>query len=307
MLARGTAAHPAERAWLEACRPAYRALLAEDPVTEALAAAAIRPRWTSALVTAPPLWPAEETFTARVPQILQLTREEALEDLAVGLGRAAPRILHRDDLPERACGLLQWTWTHAVEPHWPRRRRILETDIVARTARLALGGWATAISGMRPGMRWLGGGRLQINSNANPPRELSGADLFFVPVTMSGGWVNWTMPALGKTPACDPGGLPRRFAVMYPCAGALTRTGSDLPATSALNALLGPARAEILVRLDTPKSTTHLVALTGQSLGAVGRHLTILRDSGLLRRSRAGRSVLYYRTPLGDDLVGARQ
>lgn len=53
--------------------------------------------------------------------------------------------------------------------------------------------------------------------------------------------------------------------------------------------------------------SVHLVVLTGQSLGAVGRHLTILRDSGLLRRSRAGRSVLYYRTSLGDDLVGARQ
>jgi DNA-binding transcriptional ArsR family regulator len=52
-------------------------------------------------------------------------------------------------------------------------------------------------------------------------------------------------------------------------------------------------------------STTQLVALTGQSLGSVGRHLRILLDSRLIRRGRAGRSVLYSRTPAGDVIVGS--
>jgi DNA-binding transcriptional ArsR family regulator len=55
--------------------------------------------------------------------------------------------------------------------------------------------------------------------------------------------------------------------------------------------------------LATPKSTTQLVALTGQRLGSVGRHLQILRDAGLLERRRVGRSVLYRRSPAGDLLV----
>ncbi|MEV4461098.1 winged helix-turn-helix domain-containing protein [Microbispora sp. NPDC049633] len=71
----------------------------------------------------------------------------------------------------------------------------------------------------------------------------------------------------------------------------------------ALGRLLGPARARVLVLLAAPKSTTHLVALTHQGLGSVGRHLKVLLDAGLVRRRRAGRSVLYYRTPLGDALA----
>ncbi|MFL6051894.1 MAG: ArsR family transcriptional regulator [Actinoallomurus sp.] len=75
------------------------------------------------------------------------------------------------------------------------------------------------------------------------------------------------------------------------------------PVPDALGALLGPARARVLVLLDTPKSTTQLVALTGQGLGSVGRHLKILLAARLIRRRRAGRSVLYDRTPAGEVLV----
>ena len=54
-----------------------------------------------------------------------------------------------------------------------------------------------------------------------------------------------------------------------------------------------------------PKSTTQLVALTGQTLGSVGGHLRVLLDAGLVRRRRSGRSVLYYRTDLGEILARA--
>jgi DNA-binding transcriptional ArsR family regulator len=72
-------------------------------------------------------------------------------------------------------------------------------------------------------------------------------------------------------------------------------------------ALLGPARAGVLVLLETPKSTTQLVALTGQGLGSVGRHLKVLLDTRLVQRRRAGRSVLYYRTAAGDTLLEAQR
>jgi DNA-binding transcriptional ArsR family regulator len=93
--------------------------------------------------------------------------------------------------------------------------------------------------------------------------------------------------------------------VVYPCSGVLAEADhAAIPET--LAALLGPARAGILVRLDTPKSTTQLVALTGQGLGSVGRHLKILLDANLVGRRRAGRSVLYHRTAVGQDLVEAQ-
>ncbi|MPY54633.1 ArsR family transcriptional regulator, partial [Streptomyces acidicola] len=155
------------------------------------------------------------------------------------------------------------------------------------------GGWAAVLDALRPGMRWLGGDRLQVNLHANPPREISGAELLFVPVTpQRHGWVSW-----------DQG---ERYAVVYPCAGVLT----DGPVTSVptgLGTLLGDARARILVLLDSPMSTTQLVALTGQGLGSVGRHLRVLLDARLVRRRRAGRSVLYYRSAAGEVLVTAQR
>jgi len=93
---------------------------------------------------------------------------------------------------------------------------------------------------------------------------------------------------------------------MYPCAGVLAQAVRP-PVPEALGALLGPARAGVLVLLESPKSTTQLVALTGQGLGSVGRHLKVLLDARLVQRRRAGRSVLYYRTAAGETLLEAQQ
>jgi DNA-binding transcriptional ArsR family regulator len=117
--------------------------------------------------------------------------------------------------------------------------------------------------------------------------------LFFVPVTQRTGWVSWDDDA-------------ERYAVVYPCSGALADTGRSWVPDS-LGRLLGPARATVLVLLADPKSTTQLVALTGQGLGSVGRHLKVLLDSGLAGRRRTGRSVLYFRTDMGDVLVEAQR
>ncbi|MBO0808632.1 MAG: winged helix-turn-helix transcriptional regulator, partial [Actinobacteria bacterium] len=189
---------------------------------------------------------------------------------------------------------LEWVWTETVLPDWPRRRQIMEADVVARTAELSRGGWTAALAGLRPGMRWLGGGRLQINAYDYPPREISGAELVFVPVTSGRGWAAWDEP--------------RRYALVYLCSGALAEAGRrPAAAPEALAALLGPARARVLVLLATPKSTTQLVALTGQGLGSVGRHLKILLGAGLVARRRAGRAVLYYQTRAGRVLTSASQ
>lgn len=111
-------------------------------------------------------------------------------------------------------------------------------------------------------------------------------------MTPATGWVSWEGT--------------ERFAVVYPCAGVLAdASGPVVP--RALGALLGPGRAGVLVRLGTPKSTSQLVALTGQGLGSVGRHLKVLREAGLVRRGRAGRSVLYAWTEAGAVLVRAQR
>ncbi|MDL4817809.1 transcriptional regulator [Actinomadura opuntiae] len=287
------AGNPAERAWLEEHLPAYRARTAADPVTARLVRTAFVQGWNADFVTPTPTGEPEASFEAELERIRRTPPEAARADLTVCLNGPLPPVLDRDDLPERIADLLTWVWRETVLPGWPRRRRIIEADIVSRVAHLSQGGWAAALDDMRPGMRWLGENRLQINTYDYPPRDLSGKPLVFVPVTHGQSWVSWNRES-------------SRYAVMYPCSGTLADADA-VPVPDALGALLGPVRASVLVLLDTPKSTTQLVALTGHGLGSVGRHLKILLDARLVRRRRAGRSVLYYRTEAGEGLVAAQR
>lgn len=292
-LEEGRAAHSGERAWLDAHLPAYRARQAADPLSALLVRAAFGRTWNADFITPTPTGQAltEQTFDDELRRIRDTPPEAVRADLLVSLDGPLPALLaDRDDLPGRAADVVEWVWSETVLPYWPRRRRLIEADVVARTAQLSRGGWASALGDMRRGMRWLGGSRLQISTRADRSQEIPGARLMFVPVTPGQSWVSWDAD---------------RYAVVYPCAGTLADDGGRPPVPEPLRALLGPGRAGVLALLGSPTSTTHLVALTGQGLGSVGRHLRVLLDAGLIGRRRAGRSVLYFRTEAGEVLVNA--
>lgn len=303
VLHRGAAAHAGERHWLDAHLPCYRERLAGDPTMAALVRAALGRSWNATFLTPTPADygdHGDRTFAQELEQVRRTPAATARADLRESLSGPLPALLdHSDDLAERAADLLAWVWTETVLPSWPVRKQIIEADVVARTARLGQGGWAMALADMRPGMRWLGQNRLQITTCDSPSLEVFGARLMFVPVTPSQSWVCWNAPAAAADRAV------RRCAVVYPCSGALARA-DRAPVPEPLDALLGTGRATVLVLLDTPKSTTQLVALTGQSLGSVGRHLKVLFEARLVWRRRAGRSVLYYRSATGTALVNAQ-
>ncbi|SEL53657.1 ArsR/SmtB family transcription factor [Streptacidiphilus jiangxiensis] len=295
------AAHPGERAWLDAHLADYRAWLAADPITAALVETALGARWNATFLTPTPSGDGAG-FEEELARIRRTPAEVARADLVESSdGRLPAGLLDRKDLPGRAADLLERVWRESVRPTWPRRRGIAEADVVARTTRLAAGGWAAALADMRPGMRWLGGDRLQITTRESPPLELAGVSLLFVPVTFARSWVCWDV-----TTDTVPAASGRRFAVVYPCSGVLAAAADGAGAPGALAALLGSARAELLAWLESPCSTTQLVALTGLPLGSVGRHLRILREARLVERRRAGRSVLYYRTTAGQALLDAQ-
>jgi DNA-binding transcriptional ArsR family regulator len=273
----GQLARPAEQ------RAAFRARMADDPVGRAFLKAALLPTWLSDILCPPPE-EDEHTFDDEMTRIRTASPAELRADLA---GDDAD--LDVPDLPSRICAVLDWVWAETVEPDWQRRERAFEADIIARTRRLSTSGWASALDDMRPGMRWLGEGQLQINAYDYPPLDLTKGQLLFVPTTCVRGWVGWRRP--------------HRYSVVYPCAGLLAEGRSGAP--DALSRLIGPARATLLSLLDDPMSTTQLASVTGFALGAVGNHLKILLNAQLVRRRRAGRSVLYYRTPDGNRLVRA--
>jgi len=279
--------------------PSFTAALSGRPVHQALVAEAFAPRWVADCFSraSPPgrdlreeLEPVRAVSDAQVRRDVHATAGRPLPPaLRRGRGRASGSSREASGgLGQAVAELLELAWEQEVEPQWPRLRRVLEGDVVSRTAALGRGGWAAALEGIRPSTAYLGGGTLRVSGHDLLPKVLDDAHLAFHPVPAGRGFVMWDLAA-------------GRYALTYPATG--TGLTSPLPDDAALDRLLGRNRATVLRLLDAPASTTQLVARTALPLGSVGGHLAVLLSAGLVTRRRAGRAVLYWRTPLGDDLV----
>jgi len=286
---------PWQRAFRAAHGEAFASMLAAHPVRGNLLLHASRPRrgtvlgWTADFLTmAPPH--ADPDFEDEI-QMLDTWSEAAIRrELEWMHPGGLPPSLKRGGLRSEVVALLGWVWRSAVAPDWPRRKRVLEGDILARTSRLSRHGWAGVVHGLAPGTEWLGDGLLQINDYDWPSRDLADAtDLFLVPVHAAGSWVAWTQPL--------------RYALVYPVTGAMAPVSGS--AAHGLARLVGRNRAALLAELDAPRSTSQLAALTGLPLGSVGNHLRVLLEAGVVLRRRSGREVLYWRTALGDEMCAA--
>jgi DNA-binding transcriptional ArsR family regulator len=278
---------PWERDWLARHGQAFRDRVKTDPFSTALADSLQAGSWLPVDLSAPPR-PGDVAFEQELARLRAVTPHTAKFDLAQSAGGRLRDALDISDPAGAFADLLQWTWDHAVRADWPRRKRKYEADIISRTTVLSQRGWASAIGGLTPGVRWLGDGQLQISVRDRPPLALGHAELLFIPSSLRTGRVAWEYPA--------------RFAVIYPAAGMLASPAART-APQPLRRLLGPTRAEILVLIGQPITTTQLAALTGLALGTIGSHLRILLDAGLAERHRAGANVLYRRTPTGHRLL----
>ncbi|MEV4642656.1 helix-turn-helix domain-containing protein [Actinoplanes sp. NPDC049548] len=276
------------RRWRDRHLEAFRRRLAGDPTAAALVRHAFGRTWTADFLTVAPAAP-DLALDEELAYLGTLDDARIREDLEVVARPLPAPLLEATGLAGTAATLLRWVWETTVEPEWPRRRRVLQADIVSRTAQLSGHGWSGALEGIGPGVRWRGDGRLQVNKRWYPTRDIRDADLMFIPAHCRGGWVAWK--------------LPERYAVVYPVTGIFAT--DPAPAPDALQRLLGQARADILVRAGQPISTSALVALTGLPLGSVGGHLRILLDAGLLHRRRSGREVLYWWTDAARLLVAS--
>jgi DNA-binding transcriptional ArsR family regulator len=278
-------------------REAYLAMLAEDALRAVVVEHAWRPRrgrvpgWIADFLALPPPG-GGATFADELDQLAAWDDDRIRAEIRQFAVGPLPAALGRPGLRDAVSDILRWIWTATLVSDWPRRRRVLEADILTRTSRLASHGWAGVFGTLSPQFSWLGDGRLQINGYEFPDLDLSQARrLDFVPVHSYTGW--------------DMRELPHRYALVYPVSGALADTGSARAGPDGLARLIGPNRARILRLLAEPRSTSQLAALTGLPLGAVGNHLRVLLESGAVLRRRAGREVLYWRTSLGDALAAS--
>ena len=280
--------HKHDRAFVAAHVEAFDAMLAARPGVAAVVAHCWRPGWMADCMGLPPPHPSP-SFAEELALVEALGDRRVRADLAFASRTTLPRILLRPGVTGHVLELLDWLWTHTLATDWPRRERVLRADIVARAHRLASHGWTGVLKDLGKFREWVGDGEMRISDRAMQTKELGPeAQLSFVPTHWMASWVSWD--------------LPYRYAVYYPVTGSLAVVeGSG----GGLERLIGANRARLLRALSEPASTSALAARSGLPIGAVGNHLRVLLDSGLVLRRRSGREVLYWRTALADSLVAA--
>ena len=279
---------PWYRTWKDAHVAAYEEQLAAHPIWAAIVDSGFGRSWIADFLAVPPREP-NMVLEDELEYLLGLDDEHIRADLRVVRTPLPDILLESNGLAEHVADLFRWVWAATVEPEWPRRLRVLQADIVSRTARLSTQGWAGVLRDLGPNVRWLGDGRIQINLWNYPPTDVRGRDLLFIATHTLRVNVSWFPPDL--------------FALTYPVTGIFA--DREAP-TEPLVQLLGRNRARILVEAATPISTTALVATTGLSLATVADHLRILTEAGLLERRRAGRSVLYWQSDTGTRVAQLR-
>ncbi|MEU3492961.1 DUF5937 family protein [Kitasatospora cineracea] len=283
--------------WRERLRPAFLRLRADPAVRAALALH--NEKFGADFIAIPPRG-MDQTWADDLAAVLAAPPEPARAEIARCLAARpdtdgpARAVLAAPDAVRQVAEALDRTWHALLARDWPQLRALCERDVVHRAGELGQRGWAAALAGLHENVRWRDGGIEVPPFDAATTYSLRGAGLLLVPSVFV--WPNVAAHHDEPWPC----------TLIYPARGisALWEPGAAVP-PDALAALLGRSRARVLAALDTPASTTQLARSLHQTPGAVADHLAVLRAAGLLSRARAGRSVLYRRTPMGDALIGS--
>jgi DNA-binding transcriptional ArsR family regulator len=248
---------------------------------------------TPRFLTPPPSGPLtdidEELARVRQtpPWVARAEVERALEGRQVDSHTL--RVLRSADAPSRLADALTAVWRLLLEPSWPTVRELLERDVAYRARRLADGGLARLFEDLAP-VVWLCGHELRVRQGTTANIELGTNGLLLTPSA----FIAPRVATMLEPPV-----------VIYPARGTAALLGAvSAEPGPALSRLIGATRAEILGLLDEPSTTTTLAHRLRRSPGNVADHLAVLRRAGLVARRRAGRRVLYQRTPLGQATLG---
>lgn len=281
--------------WVKRIRPKLRELDLSLPL-------ALLPRkgYIADFLTPPPSTPLA-SFEDELELVRTTPADLIRHDVGVLLSDGIPREQlqpYLDDprgTVERLAEVLRRFWEVALKQDWPRIQAVLEADIAYRSRRLAQGGLAKLFADLHPEVEWTQGeGKLSVHRPcAIPNLPLDGKGLLLVPSAFS------SQHTAAMTEA------PWQPTLIYPARGIGLLWESAPTPPDALAKVLGQGRAAVLADLDAPRTTTELARRLGMSPGGVSQHLAALRDAGLVSAQRNGRSVLYCRSPLADELVTA--
>jgi hypothetical protein len=285
--------YPWLAAWHKTTQPAFRRWRDADEVARGLLPLVAATKWLPNYVALPPGDGVHTELADELAAVTAFRDDEvrAATEPAIGASWQPQTTgwLAGDDLGPRIAAMLDQGWQQFVAPDWPRRRAILERDIMYRAGLLAAYGWQQAITDMTRQSAWVGTDAIRFSNQDHPDRLIGDDGLIFVPHTPGCG--TWT---------CE---QPPQYAMVYPARGAAAPPGDGTP--DALAGLLGPGRARILRELDRPATSSQLAHALEVSLGTVSGHLAVLRDTGVIAGARTGRHVIYRLTPRGHELLTA--
>jgi hypothetical protein len=183
-------------------------------------------------------------------------------------------------------------WDIALAADWPRIRALLEAEVFHRARLLVEEGAAGLLNGLHDRIGWDESTLSIAHKWCTGGTVLSAAGLLLV-------------PSVFVWPAVRTVASPENPQLAYPPRGVGTLWEGAAGAPEALAAVIGKSRAQLLVQLESPASTTELARRTGMSAGGVSQHLGVLRAAGLITAHRSGYAVLNVRTPAAETLLAA--
>ncbi len=187
----------------------------------------------------------------------------------------------------------QSVWELLLAPFWPQMIRLLRADVALRARRNSGAGLAQMAATLHSTISWADEAvRVQTPSH-EAIVDCNGHGLMLVPSVMMSTSI---CSVLTESPA--------QPTIFYPALGVSETWYKDGPdALDALTALLGQARAHLILELQQPLTTSECAALTGIASSTASHHLSVLRHADLVRSRREGVRVLHTRTPLGEALA----
>lgn len=287
--------HPLQWGWLRAVRQGL-----PQSSFELLATVIGNDGYLPDFLTAAPSW--DMTPDAEVDAL----RSAPLDPMRVDLGKMVLRstgsrqraLREMQERPARARTMIadawQDVWDAAIAPVWPQLDRLLRADISVRSRTIATSGISGMADDLHPNVSW-GAGAVRVRLRRHSEQvDCRGSGLVLVPSVMS----SWGCMVLTEPPA--------QPTLFYPARGVTAGWARSTTETAdALGALLGSARAEILLGAGSARTTSHVARDAGIAASTASHHLTILRDAGLIASERDGARMLHLRTPLGEAMVGA--
>ena len=178
-----------------------------------------------------------------------------------------------------------------VAPIWPQMRADIEADRSKRARAFLDGGCDGLLRSYLPMMRWEPP-VLEIDTfRYKRTVHLDGRGLLLMP-----SYLSWHTPDMLYDPTLPP-------VLVYPIEHTLTAPARERVANASVVALIGMTRAAVLESIGEGRTTSELARRVGVSAASISQHTAVLREAGLIRTSRIGKSVLHTITPLGAALL----